>query len=186
MTQILMLDSSGTPIRWAGLQKVASYYANGKVIVELGDHRFPLYGGLRQLSGRRSELVASSIVMIRGRHRLMPGHEKVTLNKWTLFARDRHVCAYCAGRFPEDELTMEHVTPLSRGGRQAWMNLVTACRGCNHRKGSRTPEEANMPLAYVPYVPNRYEGFILRNRNILADQMAFLLASVPRHSRLHG
>lgn len=123
--------------------------------------------------------------MIRGRHRLMPGHERVTLNKWTLFARDRRVCAYCGGRHAEDHLTMEHVTPLSRGGRQSWMNLVTACRACNHRKGNRTPEEANMPLVYVPYVPNRYEGFILKNRNILTDQMAFLMASVPKHSRLH-
>jgi len=36
----------------------------------------------------------------------------------------------------------------------------------------------------VPYVPNRHEAFILANRRILADQMAFLLAGVPRHSRL--
>jgi 5-methylcytosine-specific restriction endonuclease McrA len=187
MTQILMLDSTGTPIRWAGLHKVASYYANGKVIVELGEHRFQLSGGVPDRRvGARSKLIASSIVMIRGRHRLMPGHERVTLNKWTLFARDRRVCAYCAGQHAEDHLTMEHVIPLSRGGRHHWMNLVTACRACNHRKGSRTPEEVGMPLAYVPYVPNRYEGFILKNRSILADQMAFLLASVPKHSRLHA
>ncbi len=80
---------------------------------------------------------------------------------------------------------MEHIVPLSRGGRHLWMNLVTACRGCNHRKGNRTPEQSGMTLLYVPYVPNRYEGFILKNRSILADQMAFLMASVPRHSRLH-
>ena len=43
---------------------------------------------------------------------------------------------------------------------------------------------AGMPLLYVPYVPNRHEAFILANRRILADQMAFLLAGVPRHSRL--
>jgi 5-methylcytosine-specific restriction endonuclease McrA len=64
------------------------------------------------------------------------------------------------------------------------MNVVTACRGCNVRKANRTPEEAKMPLIYAPYVPNRFEGFILRNRRILTDQMQFLLASVPRHSRL--
>jgi len=42
-----------------------------------------------------------------------------------------------------------------------------------------------MPLLYVPHVPNLHEGFILRNRRILADQMEFLMAGVPRHSRLH-
>jgi hypothetical protein len=65
------------------------------------------------------------------------------------------------------------------------MNSVTACRPCNTRKGNRAPEQANMPLLYVPYVPNRHEHFILRNRRILADQMEYLLAGVPRSSRLH-
>ncbi len=51
MTLILMLDSSATPIRWAGMHKAASYYANGKVIVELGEHRFPLLGGTRHIGG---------------------------------------------------------------------------------------------------------------------------------------
>jgi len=104
-----------------------------------------------------------------------------------LFVRDRHVCAYCGGHFAELELTVEHILPVSRGGRHEWTNVVTACRSCNTRKGSRRPEEANMPLLYVPYAVCRNEGFILSNRRILADQMAFLQASLPRHSRwAHG
>ena len=62
--------------------------------------------------------------------------------------------------------------------------MVTACRSCNQRKGNRTPEQAGMPLLYLPYRPNRWEGMILRNRRILADQMEFLLAGVPTTSRL--
>ena len=42
-----------------------------------------------------------------------------------------------------------------------------------------------MRLLYVPYTPSRHEHFILRNRNILADQMEYLLMGVPRTSRLH-
>jgi hypothetical protein len=176
-----MLDSVGTPIRWAGVHKALAYYASGKVVTELGENNFTLTGGVNDVTGALS---ANSIVMIRGRHQLPHGMDRVALNKYSLFRRDRHVCAYCGGLFKEDELTMEHITPVSRGGRLRWMNMVTACRGCNVRKGSRTPEEANMPLHFTPYVPNRFEGFILRNRKILADQMQFLLASVPRHSRL--
>jgi hypothetical protein len=41
-----------------------------------------------------------------------------------------------------------------------------------------------MPLLYTPYVPTLWEDFILRNRRILADQMEFLRAHVPRNSRL--
>jgi 5-methylcytosine-specific restriction endonuclease McrA len=84
------------------------------------------------------------------------------------------------------DLSRDHVVPVSRGGTDTWTNAVTACRGCNTQKGGRSPEQARMPLLYVPYVPNRHEHFILRNRRILADQMEYLLAGVPRTSRLHA
>jgi 5-methylcytosine-specific restriction endonuclease McrA len=100
-----------------------------------------------------------------------------------LFLRDRHLCAYCGNAFADGDLTVEHILPVSRGGRLSWTNVVTACRSCNTRKGNRTPEEARMPLLYVPYAVCRNEGFILSNRRILADQMAFLQAALPRHSR---
>ncbi len=169
------------------MQRAARYYASGKVVTELGDNLFGMAGGLQEATGLRSEFVTSSIVMIRGRHRIPYGHAHVGLTKHRLFVRDRHVCAYCGGHFPELELTVEHILPVSRGGRHEWTNVVTACRSCNTRKGSRRPEEANMPLLYVPYAVCRNEGFILSNRRILADQMAFLQASLPRHSRwAHG
>jgi 5-methylcytosine-specific restriction endonuclease McrA len=165
------------------MQRAARYYASGKVVTELGDNLFGMAGGLQEATGLRSELITSSILMIRGRHRIPFGHAHVGLTKHRLFARDRHICAYCGGHFPELELTVEHILPVSRGGRHEWTNVVTACRSCNTRKGNRRPEEARMPLLYVPYAVCRNEGFILSNRRILADQMAFLQASLPRHSR---
>ena len=103
-----------------------------------------------------------------------------------LFVRDRHLCAYCGRQFRFDELTREHIVPVSRNGADAWMNCITACRSCNGHKGNRLPEEAHMSLHYLPYVPSLHEDMILRGRRILADQMEFLLASVPRSSRLHA
>lgn len=47
-------------------------------------------------------------------------------------------CAYCGGPGP---LTVDHVIPKSRGGTDAWENLLPACRPCNEAKGNRTPEE---------------------------------------------
>ena len=43
-----------------------------------------------------------------------------------------------------------------------------------------------MPLLYLPYIPSRWEDFILVNRHILADQMEYLLAKVPSTSRLRA
>jgi 5-methylcytosine-specific restriction endonuclease McrA len=81
---------------------------------------------------------------------------------------------------------MEHIIPSSKGGADSWMNLVAACKACNRHKGNRTPEAAGLKLHYVPYIPNRHEAFILRNRRILQDQMEFLLLGVPKCSRGHS
>jgi 5-methylcytosine-specific restriction endonuclease McrA len=106
------------------------------------------------------------------------------LNNAKLFRRDRMMCAYCGGEFRSDQLSREHIVPASRGGGDSWMNLVAACRGCNHRKAARTPEEARMPLLFAPYVPSVYEDFILRGRHIRADVHAWLAARLPKGSRV--
>jgi len=184
---ILVLDSSGTPRRWIDIEDAAGYYCKRQVAWDLGDNSFTLHGGVNRASGLRSTLTLRSIVAVRSeRSRHAPIATAPTPAREMLFARDRQVCAYCGGRFRAGELTAEHVRPQSRGGANSWTNLVSACKACNLRKGNRTPEQARMPLLYVPYVPNLHEAFILRNRRILADQMEFLMAGVPKHSRLHG
>ena len=87
--------------------------------------------------------------------------------------------------FTHHRLTCDHIVPMSRGGRDTWMNVVTACCTCNQKKGNRTPEEAHMHLLYAPYVPNRAEFLILANRRILADQMEFLRQHVSANSRIN-
>ncbi len=82
-----------------------------------------------------------------------------------------------------DLLTREHIQPVSRNGRDTWMNCITACRACNGRKGNRTPEEAHMSLLYLPYVPSLHEDMILRGRRIVADQMEFLCWRACRSRR---
>jgi hypothetical protein len=112
------------------LPRAARYYASGKVVTDLGENLFSMVGGTQDRSGLRSEFVTSSIVMIRGRHRIPSGHAHVGLTKHRLFQRDKQICAYCAQHYPESELTVEHILPVSRGGKQLWTNVVTACRLC--------------------------------------------------------
>ncbi len=78
---------------------------------------------------------------------------EVPFTRRNIFARDRHQCQYCARLFSKQELTLDHVMPRSRGGKDTWDNLVLACKACNVRKGNRTPDEANMPLLRRPEAP---------------------------------
>jgi 5-methylcytosine-specific restriction endonuclease McrA len=79
--------------------------------------------------------------------------QNVSLNRRNLFARDGHRCQYCGERFPTSELSLDHVRPLSQGGKSTWLNLVCACTECNKVKGGRTPRQANMHLIRKPAVP---------------------------------
>jgi 5-methylcytosine-specific restriction endonuclease McrA len=66
------------------------------------------------------------------------------------------------------------VVPRAHGGADVRENVATACGPCNLRKGSRTPEQARMPLLAVPYAPDTAEWLLLSNRRILIDQVRFL------------
>jgi 5-methylcytosine-specific restriction endonuclease McrA len=79
-------------------------------------------------------------------------YRKVELSRKNIIRRDNHQCSYCNTR--KTPLTIDHVIPKSRGGKDTWENLVTACVKCNNKKGNRTPDEAGMPLARKPFRPN--------------------------------
>lgn len=87
--------------------------------------------------------------------------------------------------FKEKDLQAEHIIPQSKGGAYSWQNLVIACSHCNGRKAARTPEQAGMPLVYLPYVPSKHEDFLLAGRNIRADVHDWLAAKLPKGSRLN-
>lgn len=72
------------------------------------------------------------------------------LSRKNILLRDRYTCQYCGTVCSASELTLDHVTPRSRGGKSSWENLVTSCRRCNNHKGDRLPDEAKMELSRRP------------------------------------
>lgn len=57
------------------------------------------------------------------------------------------LCHYCGRKFPHQELTMDHLVPLARGGRSTKDNLVPSCKDCNNRKKTMLPLEWEEYLA---------------------------------------
>lgn len=179
---ILTLDSNGMPNNWTTWQEAIVLKCKGLVAWEFGDEEFLFRGGTSRLTGTQSTVEVSSIIALKTKFKYK--NRTPAFSNRNLFRRDLHTCAYCGKKAADQDLTKDHIKPYSRGGPTSWMNCVTACKKCNNKKDDRTPEEANMMLIYVPYVPDKAEGLILQNRNILADQMQFLLNFVPKHSRV--
>jgi hypothetical protein len=184
---ILSLDTGGQPREWITWEKAVEYHYKGLVAWQTGSDDYTFMGGMSRMTGLQSSIQTQSIIAVKGTEvgkTLKRAKATPPISNKLLFRRDRHVCAYCVKVFEFGELTRDHIVPESKGGKDTWMNLVTACRRCNHTKGDSYGGKGDWPLAFVPYVPNRYEYLILSNRRILQDQMDFLLTGVPKHSRL--
>jgi hypothetical protein len=77
--------------------------------------------------------------------------------------RDNYECNYCGSH---ENLTVDHIIPASRGGMDTWENLTSCCVSCNGKKGSRTPEEANMPLRSKPKIPFNRVQLTIQSSNV--------------------
>ena len=178
--RLLSLDAHGRVLDWMSWQDATCLYARDAVSWTLGDPCLTVHGGINRHSGERSMLELHPIIAARGHARPQALDPTPALTNAALFARDQHLCLYCGSEYHRQQLTRDHVMPLSQGGRDHWENVVAACFHCNSRKGGRTPQQASMPLLAVPYRPSWIEHLILSNRNILADQMAFLKSHLPK------
>ena len=183
-TRLLSLDAGGRILDWMSWQDASCLYVRGAVAWTLGDPCLTIHGGWNRAAAGQSILQLHPIIASRGHARPLAIDPSPALTNAALFARDGHLCMYCGDLFPRYQLTRDHVVPISRGGRDIWENVVCACLHCNVRKGNRSPAQASMPLLAVPYRPSWVEHLILSNRNILADQMAFLKNQLPKkHAR---
>ena len=179
--KILRLNKAGMPVSWLTREETATLLVKELVIWSLGNTVMEIRGGYNR-HGEQSVLKLPSIVACDGKvHREI--FDPPLENKF-LFRRDKNFCLYCGGQFAVYDLSRDHVRPLSKGGGDVWTNVVTCCRRCNNRKADKGPEEANMELLAIPFVPNQYEFLYLSNHNVLADQMEFLSARFSRHIKL--
>jgi len=170
--KVLRLNTSGMPTQWLSFEEAAVIYTKNLVIWELGDKSLLMRGGINGV-GQRSILKMSPVIATVGLNALNRSCVHSFSNRM-LFRRDNHRCLYCGYRFSYAQLTRDHVIPRAQGGRDTWSNLVAACKRCNHTKGNRTPEQANMPLLAIPFVPNPFESMFLAQHTVLEDQMAYL------------
>lgn len=192
--KVLALDKMWNPHSWITKNDAITLEAKGLVIDHIGEDLITYRGGENAMTHQQSELMTASIIVIDGESEAKR-FRTPSLTNSSLFQRDRFVCGYCAGLFSHLDLTRDHIKPVSKGGTDVWMNVVTSCKACNNLKGDLMPGSPlphgmlspqgtrTMDPIYIPYVPCRAEAMIMRERVIKADQMAFLLSRIANKDR---
>jgi len=73
--------------------------------------------------------------------------------KQNIWQRDNYICQYTGKKLNKETVTVDHIVPKSRGGKDCWFNLVAADREVNRVKADRTPEECGLKLIRQPFIP---------------------------------
>lgn len=177
-SKILALDPGGTPTSWISYHK-AVLHVLGETIAwipeQAQEHR--LFGGTNAITGLQSYIDIHSIIAIKSPMAAKIDHRAAKIpavSNRVLFCRDFYRCAYCGKYFDHDELTRDHIIPKSKGGKNTWDNIITACKGCNGKKRDRTPEKAGMLLRFKPYTPTRLQSLSYSNKHPSPEQIEYL------------
>lgn len=128
MSGVVVLNLDYTYLNTINWQKAVTYVVSNKAeIVKATD---------KEISNIDKSVVVNLPLVIR-LLRLVKGmfNKKVPFTYKNIYIRDEYTCQYCGGH---DDLTIDHVTPRSLGGKSSFTNCVVACKPCNNSKGSKT------------------------------------------------
>ena len=140
--QVLVLSSSYQPLYTCGVEKAIRLLYLGKAISVKDSEEIVRSPSIMMKVPVAIRLLVKAV--------FVRYYESMRPTRQAIFRRDNHTCQYCGSK---QSLTLDHVMPRARGGKDTWENLVTACVTCNNRKGDRRPEECNMTLAKQPKAP---------------------------------
>lgn len=162
--QVLVLNASYEPLSLVSVRRA---------VVLLLREKAELIDGTSEIIRSATRSMSVPLVIRLKRYVKLP-HRRVPPTRSAVMLRDGHICQYCGATPGRPHLTLDHVVPRSRGGAQDWPNLVTACKGCNQKKGSNTPDEAMMSLLRKPTEPS-YVSLVLMSNPLAAARWEQLM-----------
>lgn len=148
MSDVLVLNADGQPVSYLPLSAVEWKEA----ITYLWLDKVTVLDWYDDWIVRSSswETKVPSVIMLK---EMMRRRRQPRFSKTNIYIRDLYTCQYCNTFQTRNNLTLDHVIPLSKGGRTKWENIVAACSPCNSKKGNKT----HMKPIKDPYVPNYYD-----------------------------
>lgn len=145
MERTLLLNASYEPLAVLSWQRAVVLVVTGRVEVV---HEYEDV----EIASPSRRLKCPSIIRLKSMVRDF--RQKVKFSRINVFGRDNFTCQYCGVQPGLESLTFDHLVPRSKGGRTEWANIVTACFGCNSKKGHKTLAESGLRLKKVPCEPD--------------------------------
>lgn len=150
--QVLVLTQNYEPLQVVSWQRAIELLTLGKCeVIEEYDQEV-----------RSAYLVIKIPAVVRLLNKFRRVRKPVKFSRVNIYARDGYKCQYCGEKCEINELTYDHVTPRSQGGRTEWENIVSCCVDCNSYKGGRTPQQAKMRLLKTPVRPTATPAVMIR------------------------
>lgn len=149
MRQVLLLNQSYIPIDIVSWRRAVNLVV-GRQKAEIIAYYNKTYSTMFNVAVIRLVVSSPNPFSLRERQRY---------SKHSIFVRDKFTCQYCRVPVTIRSGTIDHVIPKSKGGKNHFLNCVTACKTCNFKKDSKTPEQANMPLIQKIRYPNMFDKF---------------------------
>jgi 5-methylcytosine-specific restriction endonuclease McrA len=144
----LMLNADGAPVSWLPLSTISWEEAIKYMVLEKATV-LDFYDDWIVHSANWETAVPSVMIL--------KDYEKrktsIRYSKHNVFLRDGYVCQYCGDDVSKKTATLDHVLPVSHGGKTTFENTVTACGPCNANKGNNK----KIVPKHKPYKPTYFQ-----------------------------
>lgn len=161
MSATLLLNSDGAPISYLPLSVVPWEEAIKYLVLEKASV-LEFYEDWVVRSVNWSTRVPAILILNQYEKRKVT----VRFSKQNVFLRDFYVCQYCGDDVTKKTATLDHVLPVSLGGKSNFENCTTSCHHCNSAKGNNH----KIVPAVKPYKPSYYK--LVENRKKLKWDLA--------------
>lgn len=161
---VLTLNTGMIPIDICSVKEAITLQVLNKATAIKVDERY-------QIRSQYLSIPLPRVIMLFNFHKIP--RKKVVYSRLNIIYRDDMQCQYCGMRFRMDELTVDHVIPVSRWHEfkhdmdgispNSWENQVCACKRCNALKGNKLPSECGLRLIRKPFEP-KYMPYLVISR----------------------
>ena len=149
MADTLLLNADGLPVSYMPLSTIIWEEAIKYLVLDKAD--VVLFHENWVVHSATWETQVPSVMMLR---EYMKPKITVRFSKSNIYLRDNCQCQYCGDYIGKNEATLDHVVPVSKGGKSVWENCTTACGPCNSAKSDKTK---GWKPKIMPYRPDFYE-----------------------------